>query len=826
MFKKIIKISLIIFFYLVFSRSVQATTIYDANASSCTGPLIDCFPDFNHLIFGNVTIDDQHNILFSGKWVRINYLTHLNSAPINVSYDVPIVEGTAYETSINTSTGVYNSNISTRITVVEGNMVELLAYKMDQFGNNYLNLKDDPPGEYISVKIGNFDSGSYYHFQTIYDGTTLSVYFDHSLVFTKQIAFVNNYYNVAFMSNSSQVWKNILVTDDPQNPTPINIDPTATPTLIPTATTTPTPTLTPTPTGIPTPIPRKTKIVLIPGAFASWNKEAILHKKTVDQSEWHLLPFINEYRAIIETLKNLGYKESEDFYVFAYDWRKPLDKIADDLNSFINQHSINSNNFYVIGHSLGGLAARIYKQKYNDEKLNKVVTSGSPHQGAVQTYKAVEAGELEEDNSWLWLSQKLILQIYRDGLKTDRQILNENFPVAHDLLPTFPYLKNSDEIFTDISLMSTKNSYLIDKNIEIDSILDSLKTLSGININTINGYKITGRTPLDKLLGNYVDGRPLETSYSTGDGVVLALSSSIATNTKALENHNHGDIIYKKTAIEEILNYLDISYSNEQVNEGSGTILSPSLLFLIKSPAAMEVSHNGNAYHEHDGIIFIENAISGQYKLTVKGKERGKYEVIVGEIGTNGNSWNSISGEITSLIPQFETDIYNIQFRQDNPDKNFIDQKDPIKLIDELILLLMQKEKINKEIIKDFIKVKSYFVKKNIDKIAKILFDQNEDLIRKNEFLELEKLENIYSLLVKFDIKKLKTLNDRFNSLLKDFNKKQIKLLKQKKIDQRVTFIIEQTNKKLMLIQSSLIEKNYSYSEILLESVSNLLKKI
>jgi pimeloyl-ACP methyl ester carboxylesterase len=603
--------------------------------------------------------------------------------------------------------------------------------------------------------------------------------------------------------------------------------PTLTPTLTPTTIPTPTPTSTPTATPSPTPIPHKTPIILIPGAFSSWNKDAILHKKIVNQSEWNLLPFIREYDGLIGTLKNLGYQENKDLFIFTYDWRKPLEKIAEDLDSYINRLKINAGDYSIIGHSLGGLSARIYAQKYQDNKLIKLVTAGSPHRGAAQAYKAVEAGEIDQDNSWLWLSQKLVLQVYRDSLKTDRQILNENFPIVQDLLPTFNYLVDSNGNEVNISLMSVKNDYLIGLNSE-SSTLDYLHTLSGKGIDTPKGYQIKSRTTLDQLLGNYIDGRPDHTVSGTGDGIVLSASANSGTNIAEFENYNHGDIIYKKGVIKNILNSLDISYSEDQVTEGRGTNISPSLIFLIKSPAEMEAKHGTNTYQEHQGIIFIENAESGEYKLFVKGKGWGKYEIIIGEIGTENSSWGYINGEITSLIPQLETDEYDISFENTAPRKFFIDRDNPVKLIDELILILKQKEKMNKEIINDLKKVITYIQQNKLKKIPKILFDQNEDLIEKKEYFELEKLENIYALMIKNDQKKSKSLNKRFNSLSNTFIKKQKKLTNSKKIknnDPKLV-ILEMINKRFESLITSLKNNEYSYSEIALESVSNLLRKL
>ncbi|OGK10046.1 hypothetical protein A2767_00245, partial [Candidatus Roizmanbacteria bacterium RIFCSPHIGHO2_01_FULL_35_10] len=80
----------------------------------------------------------------------------------------------------------------------------------------------------------------------------------------------------------------------------------------PTPTLTPSPTLTPLPTE--TPIPLKKKLIIIPGTFASWNKNAMLHNANVSQSQWKLLGFVKEYDGLTKTLETLDYVKNEDYF--------------------------------------------------------------------------------------------------------------------------------------------------------------------------------------------------------------------------------------------------------------------------------------------------------------------------------------------------------------------------------------------------------------------------------------------------------------------------------------------------------------------------------
>ena len=98
-------------------------------------------------------------------------------------------------------------------------------------------------------------------------------------------------------------------------------------------------------------------LVIIPGLFASWNKNAILHNQQVGIHAWKLNPIVKEYSGLVTTLTNLGYQENNDFYLFSYDWRKKIEDITEDLDIFIQQDvQVDHPNAKIdlAGHSLGG----------------------------------------------------------------------------------------------------------------------------------------------------------------------------------------------------------------------------------------------------------------------------------------------------------------------------------------------------------------------------------------------------------------------------------------------------------------------------------------
>jgi len=420
----------------------------------------------------------------------------------------------------------------------------------------------------------------------------------------------------------------------------------------------------PTPTETPTPTPEKIPVIIIPGMMASWNRDAILHNKTASYNDWKLLSFVKEYEGLIKTFKTVSYQENIDLFLFPYDWRQSIEKTVGDLNNYLQEKIWNSKpdqKVNLVGHSLGGLIARIFAQK-NTDKVNKIISLGSPHQGVVQVYKPLEAGEIDRDNTFLWLAEKIVLILNKSTVESDRETIANKFPVAKDLFPTFNFLKDLSGNEISVNSLTIKNSFLTSYNQNFSDIFPMFTAVYGEkDKNTPSGFTVESPGSINQLLGNYKDGQPKTTNYDLGDYTVLSKSASQDTDSEKL-NFDHEEIITKKEAIKKILDTLKINYSDNQIFEGEKTIFSPSLIFLIKSPGTMMVEFNGSMYAEDEGVVFIPNAQSGSYNLKVQGTDQGRYEVVVGQISENNDIWESINGEINQSPASSQIDNYNILY--------------------------------------------------------------------------------------------------------------------------------------------------------------------
>ena len=421
------------------------------------------------------------------------------------------------------------------------------------------------------------------------------------------------------------------------------------------------------------PIKTFSPLIILPGLMGSWNGKAIIHNQEVSIFDWKIPSFVKEYTGIINSLKNLGYQENQDFFVFPYDWRKPLEQTSNDLNNFLQQKIWQQDpnlKVNLVGHSLGGLVARIFAQK-NKDKVNQIISVGSPHQGAVQVYKPLAAGEIDRENTLLWLAQKLILILNKSTLEPDRETIKKRFPVAQDLFPTFNFLKdkNGQEIPTDN--LSIKNNTLLTYNLTFSQIFDIFTAIYGEKgTQTPAGYVIKPPNALDQLLGNYTDGRPIDIWYEKGDYTVLSKSANQDNDSQIL-NFDHGEIITEKESIKKIFNILNIDYEDNKIQSGQKTKISPSLIFLIKSPAKMKVIFNEQIFEEDDGIIFISDASDGVYQLQIQGINLGKYTVFIGQITQNNDIWEKIEGEINQDPPTSQIDSYLVNFNTQNANPIF-----------------------------------------------------------------------------------------------------------------------------------------------------------
>ncbi len=408
----------------------------------------------------------------------------------------------------------------------------------------------------------------------------------------------------------------------------------------------------------------KPKIAIVPGFFASWNQNAVLYNQTVNQGDWKIPSYIQEYKALIRTLDNLGLVANRDYYVFPYDWRKPISSSADNLRTFLQTRIWNADQtaqVQLVGHSMGGVVSRIYAQKYPNDNVTKIVTAGSPHRGVVQVYQPLIAGETQKDDTFLWLGTKLLINLNRKNFNSDRKTVQTIIPSLYDLFPTFPFLKNIKGIYKPINSMTIKNT-LLNTYANLGPVSDRMTVLHGNKaaLSSPIGYRVIDRAIIDRFGGDYIDGRPISTFKGPGDYLVPNASSVFGSNVVELLL-DHGELIYTKTAIRSILNSLSLSFEEGDLVEGSPTQFSSALVIAIQSPIEASVQIGSQTYYAEDGLIFIPNAQTGTYTLSAKKLSPGDYTVTVAQIAQKNDVWEQFTGTIIERNVS-EEDKYVIKY--------------------------------------------------------------------------------------------------------------------------------------------------------------------
>lgn len=450
--------------------------------------------------------------------------------------------------------------------------------------------------------------------------------------------------------------------------------------------------------------PTLNPIVIIPGMFGSFNAEAIAEGKEVPQSDWIMTPFYKDWDGIIQTLKNAGYSDDpndpkQNLFVFNYDWRKKVSGISTDLQKYIQDKVTLKNGdkkIYLIGHSLGGLVGRTYLQNGGKDRIEQLITLGSPHSGAVQAYKAWEGGEYDSSNQLEKVIFKLIIGLNRKYFRTNKDTIQEIAPVIHDLLPTFDYLTDKKNNPIPVNLMKEQNTWLTSLNSEFSTYFDKFYAIYGETGNTPERFKITKPNIIDTYLGLWKDGKPDETINSIfGDETVLSKSATVnADPAYLLPGVNHRDLVSDKKSIEQIIKMLELNInSNDIIISPPKKPIFPALVIALHSPAELEV--NGPGFPFPDSInekkfIFIPNATAGTYQIKVKGTDSGIYHLTVGELFENKDIWK----EITQETKTGNEDKYTINLSQNNSfDDPFIDPNGSLHLnnANQIIKELKQK---------------------------------------------------------------------------------------------------------------------------------------
>lgn len=455
-----------------------------------------------------------------------------------------------------------------------------------------------------------------------------------------------------------------------QSPTPSFLPPTTTITLEPTLSITLSPTKDPSKPFYP--------IVIVPGFGASWNPEALFSCDLSVTTNWTIAPYVNQYKRLVNTLvRNGNLKLNDQVFIYPYDWRQPLPNQAMLFNAYLDQIQSTKpkeTKFRIISHSFGGLVMRSYLDLFGSERIDSVLTVGSPHAGTLITYPMWEAGELKTNDKLLKIAYNNVIHLCQNkySKKSNKEALQQFAPSVRDMLPIFDYLKK-DGVIIPFNTLSIRNNWTLNHPFPSNAYAVNFQTISGDEDKTPRYYEVKHTSPKNVAYGLWKDGEVTSTeTVLSGDGTVLHLSSTIPNLHNTILSGNHSQIISSHDAISAILNFLHMNsinpYSANNVPEDTSTNVLTLSCELSEKLEMTNIKTNETLSSEN--FIVNYNPTVGVYKIHVDPKKPGKIKLNISQMQDNTDVVNDTI-EI-SASKNKSNDFYLIYSPRSSPIFNLI----------------------------------------------------------------------------------------------------------------------------------------------------------
>ncbi len=380
----------------------------------------------------------------------------------------------------------------------------------------------------------------------------------------------------------------------------------------------------------PPPPPTANPVVFLPGLGGSWSYKGLVEKGATTPDEWILTPLFTDdyYQPLLKTLKNSGLVENQNLFVFAYDWRQPVASSAQQLKTYL-QSTVESQSpgkkANIVGHSLGGIVAIYCYEKISGcaDHIDKLITGGSPVKGALGAYKFWEGGVIDEPNPILRVIEEVAIRATGGTNLTRKDIVQANIPSVKDILPIFNYIDGKP--YSQMSSQA-QNPTLMALQAPSDDLKQNLKTLSGLNTPTDSTYQVSSPLAFEQRLGLWTDGKFVSATTNTGDGTVLATSSSLSDVSDEKIPVTHTNYFSSNHGLATVL----ATFSLSGPIEISGPATDSILLFLIHSPAKIKV-YDGSGVEVGINInqqaVFVKNPSPQTYTIQLEGTGTGSYKL-------------------------------------------------------------------------------------------------------------------------------------------------------------------------------------------------------
>ena len=367
---------------------------------------------------------------------------------------------------------------------------------------------------------------------------------------------------------------------------------------------------------------------------------------------------IDDYKLLVDFLCHKF--PDRQVYFFSYDFRQSNSMAAEDLEDFVN--SLNADKVDIVCHSMGGIVASLYAKNNPDlNKINRIVTLGTPYCGSPMIYKCTMTNIVIDSKDEDKVIDDSIGNIGLALLGRLDSETKQSFPSVAELLPNEGYISQNNfyydywEWFQEYSTVLPLNGYRNINSVLYTNYSAALTMQNQINdgeailLNSDKSYFAIG---INKPTISSVHFSESNNSYflngyepCNGDGTVPYLSSTMLLKLSELgaERYReyevtHGDLTKKGLPLYWVASIIsgtnDANYTNPTKKSFIGikiecpvdamisigdSILSSDPNNLITSSDFGELYFAGE--NNDKKIFFLQD--SDDYKIEIKGTDNG-----------------------------------------------------------------------------------------------------------------------------------------------------------------------------------------------------------
>ncbi len=374
----------------------------------------------------------------------------------------------------------------------------------------------------------------------------------------------------------------------------------------------------------------------------------------------------NTYEKIITELEDDEViNEEYDIMFFSYDWRKGVNKVAEELSVFIE----NYDEVVFVAHSMGGLVTERYIAYYGDDKVSMQITAGTPFWGTPAMMAVLDTGNLG-----YIIGLPLMAELFTSFELPSILI---NLGSCYDLLPNEEYATEASWMYENRRVFEKWYDFVWYHEEYFNYIFDEFDKLIANDYNSYlweNGkmdhYQIdisqnntsdlkrialvgTGYNTISDIEVVYFSGDNIYVPrYGNGDGVVTLTSATMNDNQNILDirvfnNVGHMGLIQEKLCTDVILTEI-------KKNINQDTPVAFMLGYSVEEATDNEEVHNA---------LIHQLAISGEYEFEVKNENSSYAYTYEGVVDGDLFKINPMSvSDLTFTLTQFAEDDLTFAF--------------------------------------------------------------------------------------------------------------------------------------------------------------------